>query len=111
MLGCALEWLRADVNADMGVITRLLAPDASMFGASGAEEVLALKRRLLAVGEGSAPLYAIDAVHEVDTASRTVVAAFECLMPGKAGTGTEVLTFDGSFRVVGAAAVRHGAGS
>jgi hypothetical protein len=102
LLRAALEWLRADVFRDFDTHRQMLHPDAEMFGARGADEVLAFKKRFLT----QSPAYEIPAV-TVDVKNRVVVAEFTCLIPGKEGKGTDIIAFDDDFRVRKVTAVRH----
>lgn len=104
MLVASLEWLRADVVGDFGVHRSMVHPDAEMFGAKGADEVLAFKQAFLK----AFPAYEVPAVF-VDHTSRVVVAEFVCLVPGKEGRGTDFMAFDDEMRVTRVSAVRHAA--
>jgi hypothetical protein len=103
LLARALAWLRCDVYGDCDAMLPLMSADASMFGACGAAEVLAFKRRWL-----SQPLnYNVDVVHEIDVQNRTVVVGFTSLIRGGEGRGTDVIQFDVDLKVSGVDAIRH----
>lgn len=103
LLRQSLRWLHADCYSEFDVHASMVAPNASMFGVRGAEDVLSFKRRFLI----QAVNYEIDAILDVDMPNRVVVASFECLIPGKEGRGTDVMQFDEHFRVSGVNAIRH----
>lgn len=103
-LAFALRWLKADCEGDLAVHQQLVAPNAQMFGAVGATEVLAFKKSFLKMEKN----YEVDAILDVDLHNRVVVvASFECLIPGREGRGTDVMQFDEDLHVTGVAAVRH----
>ncbi|CAK8996573.1 unnamed protein product [Durusdinium trenchii] len=103
MLGKALRWLKADCFAEFAVHEELVAANASMFGARGADEVLAFKKSWLRMAKN----YEVDAILDVDLKNRVVVASFDCLISGKEGRGTDVMQFDEQMKVSGVAAIRH----
>lgn len=104
LLGLGIVWLLADVYALFAVHERLLSPEAEMFGAKGSEEVMQFKKNFLRIDVVN---YDVDAVHRVDVANRSVVANFECLIPGREGTGTDVVKFSDDWKVVRVEAIRH----
>eukprot|EP00434_Breviolum_minutum_P045393 symbB.v1.2.040684.t1/scaffold7439.1/size11247/1 len=103
MLGKALRWLKADCDGEISIHEKLIAKNACMFGAAGANEVLTFKKNFLTAEKN----YEVDAILDVDLPNRVVVASFECLIPGKEGRGTDVMQFNEELQVTGVQAIRH----
>ena len=52
--------------------------------------------------------YLVDTISHVDVPNRVVVCSFECLIPGREGTGTDFLRMDPSGKFMeGVKCVRH----
>jgi hypothetical protein len=103
LLDRAVAWLRCDVYGDFAAMPPLMAPNATMFGAAGAEGVLSFKRRWL-----TQPLnYNVDVVHEVDLVNRVIVVGFDSLLAGREGRGTDVIQMDEELRICAVDAIRH----
>jgi hypothetical protein len=86
----------------------LLHPNAEMFGFLGKESILKSNQDLVGVAEAKSPNYRINAIHDIDTLNRVVVANFECLLEGKEGLGTDIPKFDGDGKFIRVEALRHG---
>jgi hypothetical protein len=108
LLGWGLLWLLADVYGLQEIWEEMLHPNAEMFGFIGKESILKSKQDLLGVAETKSPNYRINAIHDIDTVNRVVVANFECLLEGKEGLGTDIPKFDGDWKVIRVEALRHG---
>ena len=104
LLGRALVWLHADVYAEFDIMRELLAPDACMFGAEGADNAIKFKQKWL---DPSALNYDITAIHQLDIENNVAVVDFDCMIPGHVGRGTDIVQFTRSLKVSGVDAIRH----
>jgi hypothetical protein len=107
LLGWGLLWQMADAYGLQEIWEEMLHPNAEMFGFIGKESILKSKQYLLGVAERKSPNYRINAIHDIDTLHRVVVANFECLLKGKEGLGIDILKFDEDWKVIRVEALRH----
>eukprot|EP00928_Gymnodinium_smaydae_P009643 TRINITY_DN13613_c0_g1_i2.p1 TRINITY_DN13613_c0_g1~~TRINITY_DN13613_c0_g1_i2.p1 ORF type:complete len:212 (-),score=39.28 TRINITY_DN13613_c0_g1_i2:242-787(-) len=106
-----LQWLAADCFKQLDVTRALAASDIEFGGGAhkGSEAVIAFKEKWLRADIVNYDIQAIvDSTVGADL--RSVTATWECLIPGKEGSGVDVVCFDTHGSIASVDYLRYGLG-